>query len=341
MREENRYRIAELILKFLETKASLEEIVELQEWISLSEENRNNFQKLRNIWEMTNPSASQMNINIESALLKTKIRAGIEPRKKIVSTSQKVVFYFQRIAAILFLPTLIALSIIMMNDKDEQLAYYKASTPYGFISEIILPDSSKVWLDVGSTLEYPSRFINNTRRVYMCGEAYFEVHADKKHPFIIQADELEITATGTAFNVSSFAQSLEQKVTLISGKVSVSQGNKIKYLLPGQQLTYQRNTKRMTIASIDTFKYTAWKDGIIAFRDDSLETIFHRLEQIYRVRFIVNDLDIKKYTYRATFKGETLDEIINCMEEGTPVKFRKRDDNHKEGDTLIIEVNKD
>ena len=50
MREENRYRIAELILKFLETKASLEEIVELQEWISLSEENRNNFQKLRNIW---------------------------------------------------------------------------------------------------------------------------------------------------------------------------------------------------------------------------------------------------------------------------------------------------
>ena len=204
-----------------------------------------------------------------------------------------------------------------------------------------MPDSSKVWLDVGSTLEYPSRFINNTRRVYMCGEAYFEVHADKKHPFIIQADELEITATGTAFNVSSFAQSLEQKVTLISGKVSVSQGNKIKYLLPGQQLTYQRNTKRMTIASIDTFKYTAWKDGIIAFRDDSLETIFHRLEQIYRVRFIVNDLDIKKYTYRATFKGETLDEIINCMEEGTPVKFRKRDDNHKEGDTLIIEVNKD
>ena len=175
----------------------------------------------------------------------------------------------------------------------------------------------------------------------MCGEAYFEVHADKKHPFIIQADALEITATGTAFNVSSFAQSLEQKVTLISGKVSVSQGNKIKYLLPGQQLTYQRNTKRMTIASIDTFKYTAWKDGIIAFRDDSLETIFHRLEQIYRVRFIVNDLDIKKYTYRATFKGETLDEIINCMEEGTPVKFRKRDDNHKEGDTLIIEVNKD
>ena len=74
MREENRYRIAELILKFLETKASLEEIVELQEWISLSEENRNNFQKLRNIWEMTNPSASQMNINIGATQNKNQSR---------------------------------------------------------------------------------------------------------------------------------------------------------------------------------------------------------------------------------------------------------------------------
>lgn len=341
MREENQYRIAELILRYLETKASLEEITELKEWISLSEENRIFFQKMRNIWEMTDPSTSQMNIDIQSALLKTKVKAGIEPGKTNVSTPKQIVLYFQRIAAILFFPILITLFTLMMNKKEESLTYYKASTPYGSISEIILPDSSKVWLDAGSTLEYPSQFINNTRRVCMSGEAYFEVHADKNNPFIIQADELEITATGTAFNVASFTHSMEQKITLISGKVSVSQGKETKHLLPGQQLTYQRNTKRMEITSTDTFKYIAWKDGIIAFRDDSLETILDRLEQVYKVRFVMKDLDIKQYTYRATFKGETLDEIINCMEEGTPVKFRKRDDNHKEGDTLIIEVNKD
>lgn len=340
MKEENQHRIAELILKYLERKASSNEIVELQKWMSLSEENKNNFQKLRNIWEMTDPSISQMDINIKSALSKTKTRAGIEPQQKIVYPTQKAVFYLQRIAAILFLPTLITLSVIIMNDKDEQLAYYKMSTSYGSISEIILPDSSKVWLDAKSTLEYPSKFTNNKREVRMSGEAYFEVHADKTHPFIIQADGLEITATGTAFNVSSFTHSMEQKVTLISGKVSVSQGKNIKHLLPGQQLTYQRNTKQMKIISIDTYKYTAWKDGIIAFRDDSLETIFRRLEQIYRVRFIINNPEVKQYTYRATFKEETLDEIINYIEEGTPVKFRKRNISSQKGDTLIIEVNK-
>ena len=340
MREENQYRIAELILRYLETKASLEEITELKEWISLSEENRIFFQKMRNIWEMTDPSTSQMNINIQSALLKTKVKAGIEPGKTNVSTPKQIVLYFQRIAPILFFPILITLFTLMMNKKEESLTYYKASTPYGSISEIILPDSSKVWLDAGSTLEYPSQFINNTRRVCMSGEAYFEVHADKNNPFIIQADELEITATGTAFNVASFTHSMEQKITLISGKVSVSQGKETKHLLPGQQLTYQRNTKRMEITSTDTFKYTAWKDGIIAFRDDSLETILDRLEQVYKVRFVMKDLDIKQYTYRATFKGENLDEIINCMEEGAPIKFRKRYNDFKQGDTLTIEVSK-
>ena len=340
MREENQYRIADLILRYLETKASLEEITELKEWISLSEENRIFFQKMRNIWEMTDPSTSQMNIDIQSALLKTKVKAGIEPGKTNVSTPKQIVLYFQRIAAILFFPILITLFTLMMNKKEESLTYYKASTPYGSISEIILPDSSKVWLDAGSTLEYPSQFINNTRRVCMSGEAYFEVHADKNNPFIIQADELEITATGTAFNVASFTHSMEQKITLISGKVSVSQGKETKHLLPGQQLTYQRNTKRMEITSTDTFKYIAWKDGIIAFRDDSLETILDRLEQVYKVRFVMKDLDIKQYTYRATFKGENLDEIINCMEEGAPIKFRKRYNDFKQGDTLTIEVSK-
>ena len=173
---------------------------------------------MRNIWEMTDPSTSQMNIDIQSALLKTKVKAGIEPGKTNVSTPKQIVLYFQRIAAILFFPILITLFTPMMNKKEESLTYYKASTPYGSISEIILPDSSKVWLDAGSTLEYPSQFINNTRRVCMSGEAYFEVHADKNNPFIIQADELEITATGTAFNVASFTHSMEQKITLISGK---------------------------------------------------------------------------------------------------------------------------
>ena len=84
---------------------------------------------------------------------------------------------------------------------------------------------------------------------------------DKNNPFIIQADELEITATGTAFNVASFTHSMEQKITLISGKVSVYTRQRNKTPTSWSTIDYQRNTKRMEITSTDTFKYTAWKDG--------------------------------------------------------------------------------
>ena len=315
MREENRYRIAELILKFLETKASLEEIVELQEWISLSEENRNNFQKLRNIWEMTNPSASQMNINIESALLKTKIRAGIEPRKKIVSTSQKVVFYFQRIAAILFLPTLIALSIIMMNDKDEQLAYYKASTPYGSISEIILPDSSKVWLDVGSTLEYPSRFINNTRRVYMCGEAYFEVAKDPEKKFILSTThQSQIEVLGTCFNVEAYEQNTEVITTLIEGKVDFmfekDAGVKHVFLSPREKLVYDSETDKVHLYKTSGKSELAWKDGEVVLDNTPLEEALWMLEKRYSVKFVIKNEKLKNSSFTGTFTNQRLEKIL-------------------------------
>ena len=345
MREENRYRIAELILKFLETKASLEEIVELQEWISLSEENRNNFQKLRNIWEMTNPSASQMNINIESALLKTKIRAGIEPRKKIVSTSQKVVFYFQRIAAILFLPTLIALSIIMMNDKDEQLAYYKASTPYGSISEIILPDSSKVWLDVGSTLEYPSRFINNTRRVYMCGEAYFEVAKDPEKKFILSTThQSQIEVLGTCFNVEAYEQNTEVITTLIEGKVDFmfekDAGVKHVFLSPREKLVYDSETDKVRLYKTSGKSELAWKDGEVVLDNTPLEEALWMLEKRYSVKFVIKNEKLKNSSFTGTFTNQRLEKILEYFKVSSKIRWQHINDDKDGSDRKkeIIEI---
>ena len=88
--------------------------------------------------------------------------------------------------------------------KDHQaplIAFNEVTAPYGTVSTLTLPDSSKVWLNAGSTLKYPTAFTSNVREVEMSGEAYFEVHADKKHPFIVSTGDLKVTATGTAFNV--------------------------------------------------------------------------------------------------------------------------------------------
>ena len=90
----------------------------------------------------------------------------------------------------------------------------------------------------------------------------------------------------------------------------------------------------MEITDIDTYKYISWKDGILAFRDDPLKSIFNRLEQVYQVRFILKDTSINQFTYRATFKGETLDEIQDYMGMSIPITFRTTE-TEKEGNDSI------
>ena len=164
----------------------------------------------------------------------------------------------------------------------------------------------------------------------MSGEAYFEVHADKKHPFIVSTGDLKVTATGTAFNVCNFAKAKEEVITLVTGKVNVSHENNIRHLLPGQQLNYQKASKSMEVTDIDTYQYISWKDGILAFRDDPLKTIFDR------VRFILKDPSINQFTYRATFKGETLDEILDYMGMSIPITFRTTETKQEGNDSVSV-----
>ena len=335
----------EVILRYLEKTASTEEIQQLQTWVSQSKENADYFQEVRNIWDVTFPGINPEDIDSKKALEKIKNRITAHPRMEIGSKATDVsgkkvrlITYFQRIAAILILPVLIALTVYISKSQQEKtlVAFNTVTAPFGMISTLTLPDGSKVWLNGGSSLKYPTAFAEKTREVEMAGEAYFEVHADKEHPFTVNTGTLKVTATGTAFNVSSLAKSKEETVTLISGKVSVAHDKEVKQLAPGQQLNYEKGTSEMKITDIDPFQFISWKDGILAFRDDPLEHIFKRLEQTYHVRFILKDESINKYTYRATFKEETLNDILNYMEMSLPITFRKVDPTKGENDSVSI-----
>lgn len=129
---------------------------------------------------------------------------------------------------------------------------------------------------------------------------------------------------------------LPSKIQNKKGKVNVSHENNIRHLLPGQQLNYQKASKSMEVTDIDTYQYISWKDGILAFRDDPLETIFDRLEQVYQVRFILKDPSISQFTYRATFKGETLDEILDYMGMSIPITFRTTETKQEGNDSVSV-----
>lgn len=334
-----------VILKYLDNTASPDEIQLLREWISLSKENADYFQEMRNIWEVAGSGLNNENIDVKKGLEKVKNRIAIhsskETDREIANISQKrtrIITHFQRIAAILILPALIALTVYVLKSNQQKpiIAFHEVTAPYGMVSTLTLPDGSKVWLNAGSSLKYPSVFAEKIREVEMSGEAYFEVHADKEHPFTVNTGTLKVTATGTAFNVSSLAKSKEETITLVSGKVSVAHNKIVKQLSPGQQLNYEKGTSEMKITDIDPYQYVSWKEGVLAFRDDPLESVFRRLEQTYHVQFILQDTSINQYTYRATFKEETLNDILNYMEMSIPITFEKIEAENEKNDSTSV-----
>lgn len=244
-----------------------------------------------------------------------------------VSVRPKLSFlhYWQQVAAILLLPLLI-LSAYLYFKPASQIAetYQELFTPYGTWSVVNLPDGSKVWLNAGSSLKYPTQFNDKQRVVSMQGEAYFEVESDKEHPFIVKTKQLTVEATGTAFNVNAYVPDHVAAVTLVKGKVAVTLDQKKTISLsPGEKIDYNLATSLYNVNKTNTYKWCSWKDGILIFRDDPLEYVFKRLGQTYNVEFILKDPELGKYSYKATFEGESLNEILRLLEMSAPIRCKE------------------
>ena len=194
---------------------------------------------------------------------------------------------FSRVAAIIVLP-LIGLTGILgyfqIKDSFADITYVEVNAAPGTISKYQLPDKSYVWLNSGSWLRYPTRFSEESRRVEIRGEAYFEVESDKEHPFYVNTPGgLSVRVTGTKFNVSAYDDERTIEVVLEEGRVNVenTDGNVNMALRPGECFYYDRQDKNTYVKSIETYEKTAWKDGKVVFRNASLDKIYEKLEPLY------------------------------------------------------------
>ena len=113
----------------------------------------------------------------------------------------------------------------------------KTSTERAEYKYILLPDSTQVWLNAGSTLDYPEHFDETTREVTLTGEAYFDVKHAAEHPFIIHTGQIQTTVLGTAFNINAYTDRSNIQVSVSRGKVKVSRGDQlIATLVKGQEV---------------------------------------------------------------------------------------------------------
>ncbi len=225
---------------------------------------------------------------------------------------------------------IMAFGLFIYLDKDDTSVLAEdgfttiiKSNPSGQKSTILLPDGSKVILNAGSSLEYPSVFSDAERRILLSGEAFFDVIEDKSSPFLVQTGHLITTALGTSFNVRAYYD--HEEVTLVSGKVSVSNKSddtESVILAPNEKVTFEDHLNPIGKASPADI---SWKDGVIYFQKTPWDAGIEELERWYGVDIEVVNLGSKKgMELTGTFDNDNLHNVLTSL--GFSMKFEHKID---------------
>ena len=164
--------------------------------------------------------------------------------------------------------------------NGDQPVYHSLEVPRGGEFSFLLPDSTTVFLNAGSRLRFPDRFVPGSERiVYLSGEAYFDVKRDPRSPFLVCLEHSAVKVTGTSFNVKAYSDDTNETTTLISGTVSMGIGTTEQWIVlkPGEQGYYDATRKTLLQQTVDVNYYTAWKDGVFAFYRQPLEEVMKTL----------------------------------------------------------------
>ena len=210
---------------------------------------------------------------------------------------------------------------------NRETSYNTIETPKGGQYKIVLPDSSRVWLNAASSLKYPTNFSAENRMVELKGEAYFEVSPDKQRPFLVKNDRQLTRVLGTQFNISAYEEEETVKTTLVEGAVSVvpssissSGASHLSTVLkPGEQSTMLNG--KTSVATVDLAPYISWKKGVFYFDETKLTEAMSQLSRWYDVEVVYSDKVSDTYFYGEISRTKTLSAVLAILQEGG-VKFK-------------------
>ena len=205
--------------------------------------------------------------------------------------------------------------------------YNTLRVPRGGEYSITLSDGTIVYLNSESELRYPVNFVGRDRRVYLSGEAYFDVVQDEAHPFIVDMGNSSVRVLGTSFDVRAYADEDEVLTTLVQGSVKFSAGKEFVTLEPGKQAVLGKSGSIET-REVDTYLYTAWKEGVFAFKRQRLEEIMKVVARWYDVNIFWENVSQKEVTFTGKMKRyDDFSKVVEVLEMTGNTEFVIKENN--------------
>ena len=206
------------------------------------------------------------------------------------------------------------------NKTDSRLAYNYLTVPRGGQYQIIMSDSTAVWLNADTKIKYPIAFKKGEPRMVelLYGEAYFDVSPSTKHQgdaFKVIAQGQTVDVIGTEFNIKAYGDEQHIYTTLIEGKVNVTAFGKQEYLSPSEQSIFDLYTNQMTKSEVNVDYDVAWVRGYFNFRDRPLKDIMKVLSRWYDVEITFASPELETVTFSGLLnRKQNLDDILNGIQ---------------------------
>lgn len=308
----------ELIIAHLKRTSTTEQNSLFQTWAA-EESHARLFREIEILWEeiQREVAGAQPDLAVSWKKMEARLRRQRQKPAPDPNRFRRTIYRFVSAAAVLLL---LFGAAYFYRTRTPPPGLQTYSTLYGK-SKIVLPDSSVVWLNAGTTLRYAPAFARD-RRVHLEGEAAFEVTPDREHPFIVSTGTMKVKVYGTKFNVNSYAAAKHIKVALKQGSVSLLLENGTEsFLRPGEIATLHKESRTLKIEKTDISMETFWASESVSFKNKPLGYICRYLEKWYHVRIEVDPALADSQYYTFTIKDDALETILRVMAKINPIAY--------------------
>lgn len=319
--------IRAIITKFLQRETSDQELEILKKWLEEDENNLLQFEGINDTFQSL-VTVTKFNADkSDQAWKKLSDRIDNEKKSTIISFQPQFSFLLKIAASIALVSgSYFILKNVLNREENTLHKQTLVQNSKGNKTSLLLPDSSVVFLNANSTLEYSDDFGKNSREVKLQGEGFFDVRKGK-HDFIVNTDNLSIQVKGTKFNVSSTDPDGTEKTTLEEGHVilQVKGKEKLYNMKPGDQIMFNAQSKKVVLKKVNPSLFSAWKEDFLHFENTLLSDIVLKLENRYKVNITIDSALAHKEWITMTIENESIEEVLELIKLSSSLQYKIKD----------------
>jgi transmembrane sensor len=310
-----------LLANYLAGQATEQELKALDAWLAAETSHTLELDQYRKLWETRRQSA---HFEPDTNMAWQNVHSRINQPLPLAVPKKNIFANYMSIAASLALLLGIGWLLYFFNNKP---TVYQTIVSENTSKQHSLADSSQVYLNHHSKIEYPEQFASNERRIKLQGEAFFDIKPNPLKPFVIDVNQLQVRVLGTSFNIAE--DSLNITVTVRTGKVEVTNNIQQKeILLPGQAVVYNKKGQKLQRQAAPNPNEYAYYNKVFTFNNTSLAQVARSLSKGYHACIRVDGEQLSRLAITTSFENENLPDALQIIAETLQLEIKHENETY-------------